>query len=103
MEYMGIYVFPKMREVFRAFDDKAYGSFRCQTCHGPDMETVSFKMPNGLYALPTAGAEQAALEYDEKTATFMIQKVVPAMRDLMAKNDPDVGRTFGCQNCHPKE
>jgi hypothetical protein len=103
MEYMGLYVFPKMRSLFRSFDAKGYGTFVCQTCHGNDMESVDYKMPNGIYALPADGAEQAALEYDEKTAKFMIETVLPATRELLAKNDPDLSRSMNCHTCHPTE
>jgi hypothetical protein len=67
------------------------------------MEAVGFKMPNHLYALPAAGTEQAAIAYDEKTARFMIDTVVPTMRDLLGKNDPVLAKTIGCHTCHRKE
>jgi hypothetical protein len=100
---MGLYVFPKMRATFQAFSPKAYEVFRCQTCHGIDMEEVKFKMPNHLYALPASGAEQAALDYDEKTARFMIDTVVPAMRDLLGSGDPQFAQTVNCHTCHATE
>jgi hypothetical protein len=103
MEYMGLYVFPKMRALFRAENPNLYKTFRCQTCHGSDMETVRFKMPNKLYSLPAEGAEQAARQYDDKTTTFMVDKVVPAMRELLGKDDPDLANTVSCHTCHPKE
>lgn len=103
MEYMGLYVFPQMRALFRTSNPNLYKSFRCQTCHGTDMEAVRFKMPNHLYALPETGAEQAAIAYDEKTARFMIDTVVPAMRDLLGKNDPELARAVNCHTCHAKE
>lgn len=103
MEYMGLYVFPKMRTVFRAFDAKAYAAFRCQTCHGEDMEAVDYRMPNGLYALPLDGAERAALDYDEKTATFMIGTVVPTMRELLATGETSGAPSVACKSCHPAE
>ena len=103
MEFMGLYAFPQMRSLFVAFNPKAYKTFRCQTCHGADMEAVDFKMPNGLYALPVEGAEKAALEYDEPTARFMIDRVLPAMQTLLAKDDPELQKSFGCHGCHAKE
>ena len=103
VEYMGLYVFPKMRGLFRTWSPNAYKTFRCQTCHGVDMEAVRFKMPNHLYALPATGAEQAALAYDEKTARFMIDTVVPTMRELLGRNDPELAKAVGCHTCHRKE
>jgi len=102
MEYMGLTVFPKMKTIFRAFNPKAYATFRCQTCHGEDMETVQYKMPNGIYALPVDGAEKAALDYDETTAKFMIDTVLPTLHDLLAKDDPNAAPT-ACKSCHPAE
>jgi hypothetical protein len=67
------------------------------------METVGFKMPNQLYALPATGAEQAAIAYDEKTARFMIDTVVPAMRALLGKDDPELAKTVSCHTCHATE
>jgi len=103
MEYMGLYVYPKMRTLFRTFNAEAYKNFRCQTCHGNDMEAVRYKMPNGLYALPAEGAERAALDYDERTATFMIESVLPALRELLSKNETGPVPVFACRNCHPTE
>ncbi len=103
MEYMGLYVFPKMRTIFRAFDGKAYAAFRCQTCHGEDMEAVGYKMPNGLYALPSDGPERAALDYVEKTARFMIGTVLPAMRELLSVGDASGASSVACKSCHPTE
>jgi hypothetical protein len=92
-----------MRSLFRSFSPNAYKVFRCQTCHGIDMEAVSFKMPNHLYALPATGAEEAAIAYDEKTARFMIDTVVPATRDLLGKDDPELAKAVGCHTCHATE
>lgn len=103
MEYMGLYVFPKMKALFKTFDATAYGKFRCQTCHGEDMEAVDYKMPNGIYALPADNPEQAARDYDEKTTQFMVASVLPALRELLAKNDPELSKAMSCNTCHPKE
>jgi cytochrome c553 len=100
---MGLYVFPKMKDVFRGYNANLFKTFRCQTCHGLDMEAVSFKMPNRLYALPAEGAERAAMDYDAGTAKFMIEAVVPTMRELLGKNDPEVAKRINCHTCHPNE
>lgn len=102
-EYMGLFVYPRMKAVFQEHDPKGYAQFRCQTCHGEDMERVDFKMPNSLYALPATDPIKAALEYDAKTATFMMQNVVPAMKELLGKNDSEIGERFGCLSCHQAE
>ena len=64
------------------------------------MEAVDFKMPNGLYALPTVEPEKAALAHDEETAKFMAAEVVPAADELLGI-DPTKGRA--CHLCHEKE
>lgn len=102
-EFMGLVVYPRMRAVFREHDPTAFAQFRCQTCHGEDMEKLDFHMPNSLYALPAADPVKAATDYDEKTARFMVEKVVPAMKELFAKDDPALAEKFGCLGCHQTE
>lgn len=105
MEFMSTVVYPKMKQVFQEQDPKAYANFKCQTCHGNDMEAVNFKMPNSLYALPTDKTIDAAMEYDAKTTKFMMERVLPTMSELLgiAPLDPKTGQGFSCFNCHQKE
>lgn len=104
VDWMAVAVFPKMREVFVEHDSD-YASFRCQTCHGSDMEMVDFKMPNRLFSLPRANTLDWTRDYDAETARFMIDEVVPKMAKLldMEPYDPDTGKGFGCFGCHPAE
>ena len=103
MEYMGLVVFPRMKSLFQAEDPTHFAVFRCQTCHGNDMDRAGFAMPHSLYALPEVDPLKAALTYDEKTAVFMRDKVEPVMRELLAKGDPETERRFGCLSCHLTE
>lgn len=101
-EFMGLYVFPRMKDAFQGHDAKAFAEFRCQTCHGDDFERseVDFKMPNDLYPLPAADPVTAAKEYDAEVTAFMVEQVVPQMAELLGK---EPGKEFGCLNCHPSE
>jgi hypothetical protein len=106
MEFMGLFFFPKMRAIFQKHDPGGYAQFRCQTCHGEDMEAVNFKMPNGLYTLPAVDPVKAAHEYDEKTTAFMTAEVEPAAQELLgiprtAGTDPLAGQS--CSLCHGRE
>jgi hypothetical protein len=99
MAYMAAHVYPAMKKLFVAFDAKVYGNFRCETCHGDDMEALDYAMPNGLYELPADGPIADAMDYDEDVAAFMMGKVAPTMSRLLA------GGTSGgeaCFTCHPK-
>lgn len=100
---MALAVYPRMKALFQAHDAKEYAIFRCQTCHGDDMERAGFRMPNSLYALPESDPVKAALEYDPATAKFMVDQVVPAMKELLGKNDPAVEARSGCLSCHQTE
>ena len=100
MEFMGLVFFPKMKALFQAHDPHGYAQFRCQTCHGEGMEAADFKKPFGLYALPEGDPTKAALAYDEKTARFMADEVVPAARALLGIDHPD-GQS--CHLCHDSE
>jgi hypothetical protein len=102
--YMGVYVFPKMKEGFQGHDAEVFKDFKCQTCHGDDMEDKNFEMPNeAIYPLPKDDPIKAAKEYDEKMAAFMQDQVVPQMAELldmqpMSADNPD---GLGCFSCHP--
>jgi hypothetical protein len=103
MEFMGLVVYPKMKAVFREHDPKEFAQFRCQTCHGEDMESVDFKMPNSLFALPASDPVKAGSADDANMTTFMVDKVVPSMNALFEKDDAGTAATLGCLNCHQRE
>jgi len=95
LEFMGVEVMPKMKTMFQEFDAESYAEFKCQTCHGEDMEQVDYKMPNGLFALPKDDPVAAGKDYDEKVTDFML-KVSPAMKELL-------GTQVTCNTCHDVE
>jgi hypothetical protein len=99
MEFMGVTVMPAMKEMFQTFDAAGYTEFKCQTCHGDDMEAADYKMPNGLYSLPPADPVAAAMEYDEKVTKFM-EQVTPKMAELLQE---EPGKEFNCLSCHESD
>lgn len=105
LEYMGLVVYPKMKELFQAYDPEYFGEFKCQTCHGEDMEAVDYEMPNSLIALSAENTIEEAMSYDPETSKFMAEKVVPKMAELLGEDpvDPQEGSGFGCFACHQKE
>jgi hypothetical protein len=105
LDWMGLEVFPKMKAAFSEFDSEGYAEFACQTCHGDDMESVDFKLPNSLYALPKTGTFDKAMEYDAETTQFMAKVVVPEMAKLLGMEpyNPETQSGFGCFACHPSE
>jgi hypothetical protein len=103
MDWMGVAVFPKMRKLFLEQDSEKYQDFACQTCHGKDMETVDFELPNDLFALSKSDPLAQAKEYDEKTSDFMLSAVVPEMAKLLDMDAFTLENPsgFGCMGCHP--
>jgi hypothetical protein len=104
LEFMGKVVYPRMRQLFRTYDPEQYEGFRCQTCHGDDMEKRNYAMPNSLYSLPEADPMKEAESYDPRIAKFMADQVLPTMAEMLgipAGSKSAVG--FSCFNCHPKE
>jgi hypothetical protein len=101
MEFMGLTFHPRMKALFQEYDAAAYGKFRCQTCHGEDMEVRRFSMPAALRPLPLEGAVDAARGRDAKATEFMNAKVLPAMLELLSSGEP--GARFGCGSCHPSQ
>jgi hypothetical protein len=100
MEFMGIEVLPAMKTMFKNYDENTYKQFKCQTCHGDDMNEVKYKMPSdAIYALNPADPVKGAMEYDEKITKFMVDEVVPKMSELLG--EPTEGP--GCMQCHPAE
>lgn len=105
VEFMGLVFFPRMKALFDGEGPEASeqtsadeaAPLRCQTCHGENMIDVRYAMPNGLFPLPEASPHEAALARDEKTARFMMERVVPEARELLGADD-----AFGCHACHAK-
>lgn len=105
LDWMGLEVYPKLRAAFLERDAQ-FGEFKCQTCHGSKMEMVDFKMPNpALFSLSKTNTLETAREYDAEMTTFMAEKVVPEMAELldMQPYDPATKQGFGCFNCHPSD
>lgn len=100
LEYMGVTVMPAMKALFQEYDPEGYAEFKCQTCHGEDMEQADFEMPNGLYALPAADPITAAKEYDAEVTAFMLEKLTPKMAELLGMQP---GEEMTCMSCHEAE
>lgn len=99
MEYMGIVVQPAMKELFKGYDENEFKQFKCQTCHGDDMNERKYEMPSdSIYPLDKNDPIKGATEYDEKMTKFMVEKVTPEMAKLL---DTEPGPDFGCMTCHP--
>lgn len=94
---MGLLFYPKMKALFRNHDPERATPFRCQSCHGEDMESVNFKMPNRLDGLPADDPIPAALSRDAKTTQFMTDDVEPAVDELLGVEHV-AGRSCGL--CH---
>lgn len=104
LDWMGLEVLPQTMSLFQAYDPEGYSEFRCQTCHGEEMESRDFKMPNPeLYALSPTSPLEEAREYDEEVTQFMADKLVPGMARLLDTHpfDPESSSGFGCFGCHP--
>ena len=105
-EFMGITVMPEMKKLFQAHDSAAFGTFKCQTCHGNDMQAKNFKMPNdSIYPLNPKDPVKGAKDYDAKITKFMVDEVTPKMAELLGEKamGKDPAGTFGCLRCHPSE
>jgi len=97
---MGLSFHPRMKELFERYDALAYDKFRCQTCHGEDMEARAFAMPATLRPLSAADPVAAARARDAKATDFMVTMVLPATVELLAGDAPEDARRFGCASCH---
>ncbi len=105
LDWMGLEVFPKMKAAFAKYDGEGYVDFKCQTCHGDDMEAVDFAMPTpSLYALSPTQPVEEATDYDPEITQFMVEVVAPEMASLLHTTpyDPATGEGFGCFSCHPR-
>ena len=103
MELMGLTFHPRMKELFEEYDPAAYGNFRCQTCHGEDMEARRFAMPASLRPLPAEGAVDVARARDAKATEFMTAKVLPATESLLSEGATEPAERVGCASCHPPQ
>lgn len=111
VEYMGLFVLDRMHKLFAEWKPDEYGgeqAFRCQNCHGEsfDKPPVNFHMPRVAFPLKADDPIGGAMKYDPVAATFMVEKVVPTMAELLKEEpyDPATGKgTFGCFRCHPKK
>jgi cytochrome c551/c552 len=102
LEWMGLQVLPKMKALFSEYDAERFKDFKCQTCHGADMELVDFKLPNSLFGLTKTDPYNAGKDYDAPMTEFMAKKVVPEMAKLLdtPAYDNATKQGFGCLNCH---
>jgi hypothetical protein len=105
LEWMGLEVLPKMKALFVEYNGESFADFKCQTCHGNDMEVVDFKMPNSLFALSGTDPVGSGKAYDEKLTEFMLTRVTPTMAKLLDMDmyNPETKQGFGCLNCHQSE
>jgi hypothetical protein len=98
-DFMGLTVLPEMQALFRAQNPNDKTEFKCQTCHGEDMQAVDFKMPNGLFELSATDPIAGAKEYDALTTQFMQEIVSPKMAQLLGQ---EPAKTT-CFTCHGSE
>ena len=111
IEYMGLFVLDRMHTLFAEWKPDEYAGenkFRCQNCHGEDFDKppVDFHMPRVSFPLMPNDPIGGAMKYDPAATTFMVEKVVPTMAELLNEEpyDPATGKgTFGCFRCHPKK
>lgn len=96
---MGLTFHPRMKELFQEYDAAIYGNFRCQTCHGEDMEARRFAMPASLRPVSEAGDAGAR---DRRAMEFMVSKVLPQTRELLADEGAHGAARVGCNACHPR-
>ncbi|MFW6050108.1 MAG: hypothetical protein ACODAU_02970 [Myxococcota bacterium] len=104
--YMIGKVLPITMEIFQEFDALAFEEFGCESCHGDDAEAREFAMPTrSLPPVPAPDTEEwAAMEKDQpRMVRFMREKVTPVTATLLGLEafDPETGRGFGCNDCHP--
>jgi hypothetical protein len=95
MEFMGLSFHPRMKELFQKSAPATYDQFRCQTCHGEDMEGRGFAMPAALRKLERADPIAAGRSRDARATDFMVSAVLPVTRELLGAGD--------CFSCHAPE
>ncbi len=104
-EWMGVEVMPKMKAMFKEYDEAQFKAFGCDTCHGEDGKEKNYAMPtDSIYPLDAKDPVGKAMAYDEAVTKFMVEKVTPEMARLVDEEpyDPKTGKGFGCFECHPK-
>jgi hypothetical protein len=84
-----------MKELSQKRDPAVYDKFRCQTCHGEDMETRAFAMPATLLSLSGTDPVASGRSRDAKATDFMVTEVLPATKELLGGGD--------CFSCHAAE
>jgi hypothetical protein len=89
--FMTDVVQPTMAAMFKAFDAKKFGNFDCANCHGKNGKGLKYKMPNGIHPLDATKMPK------DKAATFMADKVMPKMVELLEL--PKFGG-MNCFSCH---
>jgi hypothetical protein len=99
MEFMGLVFHPRMNELFARH---GYDHFRCQTCHGEDMEARGFKMPATLRALGPDPVS-AGRERDAKATGFMVAEVTPLAVELLGGGPAEGNAALECFTCHARE
>jgi hypothetical protein len=99
LEFMRELFEPQMREVFQGFDGMEFEEFKCETCHGTDMEEADYAMPNGLIPLDNRGNPAEPSYRAEEMEELMDDEVVPLGQELLEQ--PDAGQNqWGCFACH---
>lgn len=104
MEHMGIVVLPGMKKEFQTYDAAAFGTFKCETCHGKNGKDKGYHMPNdSLYPLAKADPIKTGNDYDKKITKFMMDVVTPKMAEML--DSPTMSAAtpngVGCFTCHP--
>ncbi|MBN2718338.1 MAG: hypothetical protein JXX14_21015 [Deltaproteobacteria bacterium] len=97
--FMSDVVMPEMKPLFI----EKHPAFSCASCHGDDMATVNYEMPNTLEPLnPSAMPFESEDENIRAAAVFMKETVVPKMAGLLneAPYNPQTKSGFGCFDCH---
>lgn len=103
LDYMKTVVYPAMKTSFQELDAKHFAKFTCVTCHGEGAKEGNFDMPNPkLPKLDPANNFKKHMAKKAAMVTFMTQKVVPGMAQLLneAPYDPATQKGFGCFDCH---
>jgi len=97
-------VLPTMARSFQKFERSRDATLTCRSCHGPDPESVAYRMPRDLPALDPDHLPTASDVGERgRTARFMIETVTPTMADLLGEPsyDAKTRQGFGCFKCHP--
>jgi hypothetical protein len=98
--YMIGKVLPIMKEVFGRHDGERWApsSYGCETCHGPNMRDVEYRMPAAnQYQVPERGtpAWDSMVRIFPDMVRFMEEEVTPTMGTLLGIEN------YTCGHCHP--